>query len=415
MKTKEQQELCKLIEEFNENKNGDTFGQILNELFHVPLLFPVGKDDKRGKFLLAEQGEMKYFSGFSDMEEAARQEIGDIDFVAYTIEEYSKVIEKAEDVKGLIINLFNENNCVINREFFMDVVCPAFEEHRIMPGLRDEKTGEYIAITKMPFAVGRNKNADLTIEDNGINDIHALIVERDYEYYVVDKDSLNGVYVNGKQVEKGGEMKIEFDDIIEFSDIEYAYVPMGIADKQTVTPSIYGDDREMIANGMYVMQNTVLVQEYLKNEEKFVPAMESESQKENFRKFFIIALDAVCGAKEQQQNITDQSVIEEQRKTMIGKGLTIFDRDDYGFSKKESEDCEIHIAQFPAYLHIPELAKRIYFVQKKDGERLIVKVQVTRDKPQLIKVSNDEQVTQLGVAPETMDEELRKVIEIANA
>lgn len=413
MKTQEQQKLCQLIEAFNENKNGEQFGQIINQLFRMPLLFPVKKGGTIENMLLAENGEVRLFSAFSDMEEAEKREIGEVDFIACYIDEYAQIIAGREESQGLVINLFSEKNCTIKREFFENVVCPAFENNSIMPGLRNEESQEYVAITKMPFFIGRNEKSDMRICDNSINDQHAAIVEHEDGYYVVDRESLNGTYVNGKQVPKGGEQKIEFDDIIEFSDVEYAFVAMGIANKQVEKPSIYGDDKEMIANAMYVMQNRFLIHQFMTNEEQMTAAMEVEDTKDNFRRMFAIAVEATCDLKEQELKVTDKAVIKEQRGMMIGKAMTIFDRDDYGFTKQVEQGCRIYVAHFPQYLHIPELASRMYFIKKEDGTKTIVKIQLTKDKAQLIRVSEDEQMIPCAEAPDMEKDELGRVLEVA--
>lgn len=231
MKNKEQQELCRLLEEFHEKKDPGTFQNLVGGMFQCPLLFPVGKGENKGQYLLAENEQNRFFSAFSDMEEAEKAKLGDIDYITHSIEEYCTIVAQ-NDVQGLVINMFNENNCLINRDFFKNVVSPAFRENRIMPGLKYLETGQYFPVVKMPFAVGRGEAADLRISKNTIDDIHGIIIEREGTFYITDRNSVNGIYVNGEQVPAGGEQKIVFDDIIEFYDVEFAFVPLGMANRQ---------------------------------------------------------------------------------------------------------------------------------------------------------------------------------------
>ena len=100
MKTKEQQELCEFIEAFRENKDGVAFNNLLTGLFKCPLLLPQGKGDKKGQFLLAQQKDQKILPGFTDMDEVTKGNLGDVDFVPYTIEEYANIVAGI-DVNGI--------------------------------------------------------------------------------------------------------------------------------------------------------------------------------------------------------------------------------------------------------------------------------------------------------------------------
>lgn len=412
MKNAKQQELCKLIETFTREKNGEAFQQVLNALFRCPLLFPVGKDENKGKFLMIEQDGVKHMSGFTDMDEVKQESMGDVQFVPFTLEEYAKVLAETKDVKGLVINIFNKENCVINREFFADVVVPAFANKAIMPGLEAED-GTLVTIHKMPFTIGRNPNADLTLEENTINDLHAVIIEREEHYYVVDKNSLNGTYVNGREVPKNGELEIVYDDVIEFFETAYTFVPMGLANRQQVLKSIYGDDRVMIANGVYLAQNSLLMKEFFLNTEKFTETMKKDEEGKQFQQFLMMGLEMTCAMKEKEQKVEDEKVIKEQRMLMLRKGMTIFDKNDYGFTQLDTVGVEIYVAKFPAYLHLAGMAKRMYFVIQEDGTKCIYMVKVDNGKSVLTKVSEDHTETACGDAPTDETEELKAIADLA--
>lgn len=412
MKNAKQQELCKLIEEFSKDKSGENFQKILNALFRCPLLFPVGKDGNRGRFLMIENQGVKHMSAFTDMDEVRKKEdMGDVDFVPFTLEEYAKVLAETEEVKGLVINIFNKENCVINREFFVDVVVPAFEKRAIMPGLEAED-GTQIPMTKIPFVIGRNPKADLTIDEKTINDVHAVVLENDGHYYVEDRNSLNGTYVNGKEVPKGGRQEIVHDDVIEFYDRAYTFVPMGLANRQPVFRSVYGDDRAMIANGIFLAQNSLLMQEFFLHNDKFIEAVANDADKKRFQQFMMMGLEMTCAMKEKEQNIEDEKVIKEQRTIMLRKGMTIFDKDDYGFEKLDAEGADVYVARFPAYLHLPGMAKRMYFVISEDGAKNVYMVKAEQDKSVLTRVAEDHTETQCGDAPEDETQELSKIMEL---
>lgn len=408
MKTIEQSEVCQAMATFKKNQSGKTFGAIMDALFRTPLLFPQGKGDKSGQLLMAQKDDQRMILAFTDMEEAEKGNLMDVDFVAYTIEEYAEIIAKT-DVQGILINMFTDSNCIISKELFVNVVVPAFHENRIMPGLKSLKTGEYIHVTKMPFSIGRNPEADLVIDEETINEYHGLLIERDGKFMVVDRNSVNGIYVNGKKVDK--EQELSFDDVIEFYEEEYSFVPMGIADRKAVGSSVYGNDLPMIANALFFMQNNVLVKEYLEDPKDFLEEMESEDSKEVYRKYFLISLETICKIREKELKIDNQDEIEDQRNAMLGRSVAIFADQDYGFTKIEKDGYLIYQVDFPEKLSVPGLAKRMYLMQQADGNRAVYAVRRMEEKTLLVKVSMDKKECNLGEAPETPEQELEKVLE----
>lgn len=412
MKNARQQELCELIGAFSADKTGENFQQILNALFRCPLYFPVGKGDKRGQFLMIDNQGVKHMTAFTDMDEVKRREdMGDVDFVPFTLEDYAKVLADTEEVKGLVINIFNTENCVINREFFIDVIVPAFEKNAIMPGLEAED-GTQVAMTKIPFVIGRNEKADLTIDENTINDVHAVILENDGHYYVEDRNSVNGTYVNGREVPKGEKQEIVHDDVIEFYDKAYTFVPMGLANRQPVFRSIYGDDRAVIANGVFLVQNSLFMQEFFTNTDKFLETAANDADKKKFRQFLMMGVEMTCAMKEKEQKIEDEQVIKEQRTVMLRKGMTIFDKNDDGFEKLDGGELDVYVARFPEYLHLVGMAKRMYFVVTPDGVKNVYMVKREQEKTVLTRVGEDHTETPCGDAPDGEAGELAKVMEL---
>jgi phosphoserine phosphatase RsbU/P len=77
-----------------------------------------------------------------------------------------------------------------------------------------------IALKKVPFSIGRRTENDLVISDPRVSREHADIVQETDGYYVVDKNSKQGTYVNGKQVQR---QKLQKNDRIEFGVRGEAY------------------------------------------------------------------------------------------------------------------------------------------------------------------------------------------------
>lgn len=409
MKNPQQQELCRLINEFYDNRKEETFHNLVNGLFRTSLLFPMAQQDGKKQFLMAQRDNRRVFAAFTDMEEAQKGNLTDVDFVPFSVEDYSSIVAKSE-AESLVINLFSEKNCIINKNFFVDVICKAFEENRIMPALQPTESEEYIPIHKLPFTIGRSSQADLTIDKNTINEIHSMIVEKDNKYFILDQNSLNGLFVNGKQVEKGEERQIFFDDVIEFYEEAYTFVALGLAYKEE--SSMYAeDDRTMLANAMYVMQRHLVINEFFNQTENFLHEMMEDEGKKNYHKYFFIGIEMTCDMREKELGITDRDVIERQRRRMIGKGAYIFQENDYGFRRLEQEGMQIYVVDFPKILHINELAKRIYLVIRDNGDKLAYVVRMTEDGTSLIQINQERTEISLGEAPETQEEEVYKVLE----
>jgi diguanylate cyclase (GGDEF)-like protein len=62
--------------------------------------------------------------------------------------------------------------------------------------------GHTVSLTEAPKEVGRADDADIVISDEGVSRRHARFYLRDKGAHVEDLDSSNGVYVNGKRIER---------------------------------------------------------------------------------------------------------------------------------------------------------------------------------------------------------------------
>jgi serine phosphatase RsbU (regulator of sigma subunit) len=78
-----------------------------------------------------------------------------------------------------------------------------------------------ISLKKVPFSIGRKTENDLVISDARVSREHASIVFEDDGFYVLDKGSKLGTYVNGIQVQRH---KLQRNDRIEFGVRGGAYV-----------------------------------------------------------------------------------------------------------------------------------------------------------------------------------------------
>jgi sigma-B regulation protein RsbU (phosphoserine phosphatase) len=91
-----------------------------------------------------------------------------------------------------------------------------------------------IALKKVPFSIGRKTENDLVISDPRVSRDHAAIVLESDGYYIVDRGSKLGTFVNGLQVER---QKLNRNDRIEFGVRGEAYVLFDPDKSPASTPS----------------------------------------------------------------------------------------------------------------------------------------------------------------------------------
>lgn len=81
---------------------------------------------------------------------------------------------------------------------------------------------EEIKIRKTPFFIGKNnEKSDAVITAGEISRVHAKIVVEEDGVFVIDQESTNGTYVNGKQLVPWERRKVCADDEIAFSSVFY--------------------------------------------------------------------------------------------------------------------------------------------------------------------------------------------------
>lgn len=99
------------------------------------------------------------------------------------------------------------------------------------------------------YAIGKDSSNDIIIDENGVSGFHAeLRVEDDDRIFLTDAGSINGTFVNGKQIKARTQLRA--DDIIKIHDVEMQLVdpksqlqgmPVDASDGATaMTPALQG-------------------------------------------------------------------------------------------------------------------------------------------------------------------------------
>lgn len=86
----------------------------------------------------------------------------------------------------------------------------------------DKKQTRKVQITKNPFFIGRAKENDLIIHSDAFSRFHAQINHKEADFTIMDRGSLNGVFVNGARI--NAETVLHNGDIIGFGDFHVRFL-----------------------------------------------------------------------------------------------------------------------------------------------------------------------------------------------
>lgn len=109
-----------------------------------------------------------------------------------------------------------------------------------------------VALTRLPFRIGRQGDNDFIIRDSRASRLHARIAGENGSYVIEDAGSRHGTFVNGKRIQKqvlSNEDKIEFgvDDsyqlvfALDGAELKRLLDQVSPAEKETPGPSIGGN------------------------------------------------------------------------------------------------------------------------------------------------------------------------------
>lgn len=91
--------------------------------------------------------------------------------------------------------------------------------------LTRQVTGEKIELGKPSFVLGKNpEKSDYAVADNtNISRVHAVITMRNGRYYVMDQNSTNGTFINGRIIKAGHETEILPGDCLMLANEEFIF------------------------------------------------------------------------------------------------------------------------------------------------------------------------------------------------
>ena len=91
--------------------------------------------------------------------------------------------------------------------------------------LTRQVTGEKIELGKPSFVLGKNpEKSDYAVADNtNISRVHAVITTRNGRYYVMDQNSTNGTFINGRIIKAGQETEKLPGDCLMLANEEFIF------------------------------------------------------------------------------------------------------------------------------------------------------------------------------------------------
>ncbi len=81
-----------------------------------------------------------------------------------------------------------------------------------------------IKIHKTPFIVGKlDTEVDYVIKNISVSRIHSKIIQKDQSYYIMDLNSKNGTYLDGKCIKSNEMYELKHNSLITFSNEDYIF------------------------------------------------------------------------------------------------------------------------------------------------------------------------------------------------
>lgn len=92
-------------------------------------------------------------------------------------------------------------------------------------------------LTEIETSIGRDDINNISIDHPSISRVHCFINRKEDYYEVVDNDSTNGVFINGKKIKKA---ILKNGDILQLGDKEFVYIAPG----ELFSPSFLKEERK---------------------------------------------------------------------------------------------------------------------------------------------------------------------------
>ncbi|MCM1497074.1 MAG: FHA domain-containing protein [Clostridium sp.] len=135
--------------------------------------------------------------------------------------------ENAEPVEPVLYGETTLLNTIEQSEVNNAVVEEDTPEELCLMPMREEE-GEPIRMYKESVVLGcMPEGCDYILAGKGVSRMHAKLIKREGELYVLDLNSTNGTYLNGECLDNGETYVLEKGDVISFSTVEFYVAQYG--------------------------------------------------------------------------------------------------------------------------------------------------------------------------------------------
>jgi pSer/pThr/pTyr-binding forkhead associated (FHA) protein len=87
------------------------------------------------------------------------------------------------------------------------------------------------------FAIGRSDDSDLQIERTTVSRAHALVTESEERWFIEDRGSFNGTFVNGERIQPGAKVPLRHGDRIGLGEESVVFTwPSQLSDSDLTSP-----------------------------------------------------------------------------------------------------------------------------------------------------------------------------------
>lgn len=132
------------------------------------------------------------------------------------------VISDSENCKIFCLNEndkeVRKNRISIRNDDVISLEIKGIRSILLVESIKDEKI-KFVKLCfsnpqKKSFSIGKKSGNDIVLEDSRVSGEHAFIENVDVNWFVTDKKSSNGTYVNNRKIESGVQHKLETGDVI---------------------------------------------------------------------------------------------------------------------------------------------------------------------------------------------------------
>lgn len=153
-------------------------------------------------------------------------------------------------------------------------------------------------------SIGRNKQNDLTIDDNSVSKIHAAIVlNKENELQIADTGSTNGTFINEQRIAYGKAIRITDSDKVKFGTVEVLFSRKAKFDEiePDKAENLYGQTEVLLNSGQLNASSNISAAENISANETKPNSFEIESKKD-----FLTHNEK---PSEEQRDLTKQEIV----------------------------------------------------------------------------------------------------------